>query len=147
MNFGNDSWQFMWPRGFSILILIMELSATRELFNLDLDEGTICDRDLDEETICNLDLEERNVNDLELDERQCLWSLSWRKVMSATLILTKKFFVISVLTKECLRPKDLILTKKMFATKGSWSWLRKCLRPRSWSWLRKCLRLKDLGHD
>ena len=76
MNFGNDSWQLMWPRGFPIQILIMELFATNGLFNLDLDEGTICDRDLNEETVCDLDLDERNVCG------QRTWS--WQKEISAT---------------------------------------------------------------
>ena len=130
----------MWPRGFSFLILIMELSTTMGLFNLDLDEGSVYNRDLDKETIYDLDLDKRNVCN------QRTWS--WRR--------------------WCLRPKDLILTKVVSTTKWLdlnegdvcnhdldlhyvnlcgqwiWSWLRKCLWPQSLSWLRKCLWPMDL---
>ena len=49
------------------MILIMELSMTNGLFNLYLDEGTVCDCDLDKEIAYDLDLDEGTVYDLDLD--------------------------------------------------------------------------------
>ena len=106
----------MWPRGFSFLILIMELSATEWLLNLDLDD--------------------RNCLRSRSWQRNCLRSRSWwRKCLwPKDLILTKEMSV----------TKGLDLDEGSVCNQRTWSWRRWCLWPRSWSWLRKCLRPMDL---
>ena len=116
MNFGNDSWQLMWPRDFSIQILITELFATKGLLNLDL------------------------------DNRNCLRSRSWQRNYLRSRSWWRKFLRLKdlILTKEMSVTVGLDLDEGSVCNQRTWSWWRWCLQPRSWSWIRKCLRPMDL---
>ena len=117
MNFGNDSWQLMLPRGLSILILIMELSATKWLLNLDLDD--------------------RNCLRSRSWQRNCLRSRSWwRKCLwPKDLILTK---VVSAtkgldLDEGDVCDHDLDLDYVNVCDQWIWSWLRKSRASHPWN--------------
>ena len=118
----------MWPRDFSILILIMEMSATKGLLNLDLDN--------------------RNCLRSQSWQRNYLQSQSWRRkcLRPKDLILTKEMSVTKGLDLDegDVCDHDLDLDFINVCDQWIWSWLRKCLRLRSWSWLHKCLRPIDL---
>ena len=157
----------MWPRGFSILIFIIELSVTKGIFILDLWRRNC--------------LQPRGFWTSILTKGNCLWPQSWRRnylwprswswrrkclqpkdldldegdvCNQGTLILTKEMSATSILIlnmelsvtlililrKEMSVTSILILTKEMSATKGPWSWRSKCLQPRSWFWWRNFLR-------